>query len=133
LRTDASPTAAKIPAGYSTRVPYLGTSKVCQSNDRAWSTICHGTKSLRDNPPRRAARPRALSPEERSSVAGAVPCLEDRGLVQPRSREELPMSTDTHVLKIELPGIRLRRGPSPRRTRCFRASRQRRSHILAAA
>src|SRR3984893_12058499 len=35
----------------------------------------------------------ALSPEARSRVAGEALCLEDRGVYQPHSRQELPMTT----------------------------------------
>src|SRR4051812_21508998 len=52
---------------------------------------CHGTKSLCDSCEVRLVH--SLSPGERSGVAGEAACLEDRGVPQPHSRQELAMTT----------------------------------------
>src|SRR5947199_73763 len=56
-----------------------------------FSGMCHCTKSLCDSCEVRLVH--SLSPGERSWVAGEAACLEDRGVPQPHSRQELAMTT----------------------------------------
>src|SRR3954452_5959170 len=56
-----------------------------------WAAVCQGTKSLCDSCEVRLVH--SLSPGERWWVAGEAACLEDRGVPQPHSRQELAMTT----------------------------------------
>src|SRR3974390_1766728 len=54
--------------------------------------LCHSTKSLRDSGGVRHGP--GINPWKRSWVAGEAPCLEDRGVLKPHSRQELAMTTE---------------------------------------